>query len=117
EVAEEHLKELQDALQQSPHLEIRIESGDKLANATPECLNLAITGNDRPGIVQELAAVIRHKGANITHLTSKQQSAPNWGSPLFSAVATVTLPAGMQRDVVIDALESITPDVIVDIES
>lgn len=117
DVAEEHLKELQDALQQSPHLEIRIESGDKLANDTPECLNLAITGNDRPGIVQELAAVIRHKGANITHLTSKQQSAPNWGSPLFSAVATVTLPAGMQRDVVIDALESITPDVIVDIES
>ena len=117
EVAEEHLRELQGALDALPQLEIRIESGEALSNDVPEQINLVITGNDRPGIVQELASVIRHKGANITHLTSKQQSAPNWGVPLFSAIATVSLPAGMNRDAVIDALESITPDVIVDIEN
>ena len=75
-----------------------------------------ITGNDRPGIVQELASVIRHKGASITHLNSRQQSAPNWGVPIFSAVATVALPNGMDKDEVIDALESITSDLIVDTE-
>ncbi|HBW97879.1 MAG TPA: glycine cleavage system protein R, partial [Pseudoalteromonas sp.] len=47
---------------------------------------------------------------------SRQQSAPNWGVPIFSAVATVTLPSGMNKEEVIDALESITSDLIVDIE-
>ncbi|MEM0514953.1 ACT domain-containing protein [Pseudoalteromonas sp. YIC-827] len=116
EVAEEHLRELQDSLHSIAHLEIRVESGDLASAASAELINLVITGNDRPGIVQELATVIRHKGANITHLTSKRQSAPNWGVPIFSAMATVSLPAGMSRDVVIEALESITADVIVDIE-
>ena len=75
-----------------------------------------ITGNDRPGIVQELSSVIRHKGASIIHFTSKQQSAPNWGVPLFNAIATVHLPSGLDKSEIINALESITSDVIVDIE-
>ena len=36
--------------------------------------------------------------------------------PIFSAVATVTLPNGMNKDEVIEALESITSDLIVDTE-
>lgn len=117
EVAEEHLQEIQDALCELPGLDVRIESGENLPTQDEsDTLNLIITGNDRPGIVQELATVIRHKGANITHLTSKQRSAPNWGLPIFSAFATVTLPAGMVKENVIDALESITSDLIVDIE-
>jgi glycine cleavage system regulatory protein len=116
EIAEEYLQEIQDALQALPGLDVTFELGE-LAPETPETLNLVITGNDRPGIVQELASVIRHKGANITHLNSRQQSAPNWGVPIFSAFATVTLPSGMHKDNVIEALESITSDLIVDIES
>ncbi|MDW7550327.1 glycine cleavage system protein R [Pseudoalteromonas sp. McH1-7] len=117
EVAEEHLQEIQEALYALPGLEVKIESGEASATqAEPDTLNLVITGNDRPGIVQELATVIRHKGANITHLTSKQRSAPNWGLPIFSAFATVTLPVGMVKENVVDALESITSDLIVDIE-
>ncbi|MEQ3511868.1 ACT domain-containing protein [Pseudoalteromonas sp. BZB3] len=117
-VAEEHLQEIQSALNALPGLEVHIESGDTdVADQTPETLNLVITGNDRPGIVKELSSVIRHKGANITHLNSRQRSAPNWGVPIFSAFATVTLPAGMHKDNVIEALESITSDLVVDIES
>lgn len=117
EIAEEYLQEIQDALKELPGLEVKVELGDlEQESQAPETLNLVITGNDRPGIVQELASVIRHKGANITHLNSRQQSAPNWGVPIFSAFATVTLPSGMQKENVIDALESITSDLIVDIE-
>jgi glycine cleavage system regulatory protein len=36
--------------------------------------------------------------------------------PIFSAVATVSLPNGMNKDEVINALESITSDLIVDVE-
>ncbi|ALU44071.1 glycine cleavage system protein R [Pseudoalteromonas rubra] len=116
EVAEEHLQELQNAVLDIPDLEVRIANGEQTDGTEPETLNLVITGNDRPGIVQELAAVIRHKGANITHLNSKQQSAPNWGVPIFSAFATVSLPAGMLKDNVVEALEAITSDLIVDVE-
>lgn len=116
EVAEEHLQELQNAVLDISGLEVRIANGEQDQSIEPETLNLVITGNDRPGIVQELATVIRHKGANITHLNSKQQSAPNWGVPIFSAFATVSLPAGMIKDNVIEALEAITSDLIVDVE-
>jgi len=113
EVSEEHFQ----ALQNAPKLDVRIETGNtEIEPATREQLNFVITGNDRPGIVQELASVIRHKGANITHLNSRQQSAPNWGVPIFSAVATVTLPNGLNKEEVINALESITSDLIVDVE-
>lgn len=118
EIAETHLQAVQDALFALDGLEVKIESGDSQENTdAPETLNLVITGNDRPGIVKELASVIRHKGANITHLNSRQQSAPNWGVPIFSAFATVSLPLGMCKDNVIDALEAITSDLIVDIET
>ena len=118
EVAEEHLQAFQDALNGLPKLDVRIEKGNtEIEPVELEQLNFVITGNDRPGIVQELANVIRHKGANITHLNSRQRSAPNWGVPIFSAFATVTLPAGMHKDNVIEALEAITSDLIVDIEN
>ncbi|KAF7788716.1 hypothetical protein PRUB_a1762 [Pseudoalteromonas rubra] len=110
------MQELQNAVLDIPELEVRIANGEQTDSTEPETLNLVITGNDRPGIVQELAAVIRHKGANITHLNSKQQSAPNWGVPIFSAFATVSLPAGMLKDNVVEALEAITSDLIVDVE-
>ncbi|NMM42169.1 glycine cleavage system protein R [Pseudoalteromonas arctica] len=116
-VPAEHQQELQDALYGLPQLEVRIETGaHELLDTPAEQLNFVITSNDRPGIIQELAGVLRHKGVNITHLNSKQQSAPNWGLPIFSAVATVTLPSGINKNEVVAALEAITSDLIVDIE-
>ena len=117
EVAEEHLSQLESAVHNIPDLEVKIEAGQEQVSDTSQKLNFVITSNDRPGIVQELSGVLRHKGASILHFTSKQQSAPNWGVPLFSAEATVSLPSGLSKDDVIEALESITSDLIVDVEA
>ncbi len=117
EVPEEHLQALQTALLNIEALEVRTETGNKVEFDKSKHLNFVITGNDRPGIVQELSSVIRHKGANIIHFTSKQQSAPNWGGQLFHAIATVELPLGLNKEEVITALESITTDLIVDVEA
>lgn len=117
EVEEEHLAELSETLHNFPDLEIKIQTSEEDTVAEKShTLNLVITGNDRRGIVQEIASIIRHKGANIIHFTSKQQSAPNWGVPLFNAVATVELASGMNSDDVIEALESYASDLIIDIE-
>lgn len=114
EVPEEQLASLHDSVEALDHVTIE---EDEFAHAEEtEQVNFIITGNDRPGIVNELASVIRHKGANIVHFTSNRQSAPNWGGPLFNVVATVELPNSIDKDVVIEALESLASDLMVDIE-
>lgn len=114
EVPDEQLSPLITALTPIEHVTIE-EDEFELTEGSQE-LNFVITGNDRPGIVNELSAIIKHKGANIVQFTSSQQSAPNWGVPLFNAVATVELPNGMEKEVVVEALESIANDLIIDIE-
>lgn len=115
EIAEENLAALTDELTPIDHVTIEEDEFEAREDIGEE-LNFVITGNDRPGIVNELSSIIKHKGANIVQFNSSQQSAPNWGVPLFNAVATIELPSGMDRDVVVEALESIASDLIIDIE-
>lgn len=116
EVPEEHLFALTTELERMADLDIKIQQGLHSEIHLDKQLQFVITGNDRPGIVRELSSVIKHKGANIIHFESSKQSAPNWGVPLFHAIATVELPAGLNKDEVVKALEAIASDVVVDIE-
>lgn len=117
EVAEQDLTELTSALEKISDLDIKIQHGIASNLHEQQHLKFVITGNDRPGIVRELSSVIKHKGTNIIHFESNKQSAPNWGVPLFNAVATVELPTGVSRDEVVRALEAIATDIVVDIET
>jgi glycine cleavage system regulatory protein len=117
EVAAEHTEALTAALQQMPELDIHVHHGENTQLDEQKLLKFVITGNDRPGIVRELSSVIKHKGTNIVHFESSKQSAPNWGVPLFTAIATVELPNGLNKDEVINALEAIASDVVVDVEN
>lgn len=116
EVPEAALADLVAALQQLTDLDIRVQHGEHSELNKAQQLKFVITGNDRPGIVQELSAILLHKGANIIAFESSRQSAPNWGVPLFNAETTVQLPAGLSRDDLIRALEAIAADIIVDLE-
>lgn len=117
EVADEHLEPLSLALTSMQDLDIKIQQGITTSVNHHKLLKFVITGNDRPGIVRELSSVIKHKGTNIIHFESAKQSAPNWGSPLFHAIATVELPDGLNKDEVVYALEAIATDVVVDVEN
>ena len=117
EVAEQDLPALTAALEQISELDIKIQQGVASTLRTEQQLQFVITGNDRPGIVRELSSVLKHKGSNIIHFESSKQSAPNWGVPLFNAIATVELSAGISRDEVVRALEAIATDIVVDIET
>lgn len=116
EVAEPDLANLTRALQQLPDLDIKVQHGEQTELDKNQQLRFVVTGNDRPGIVQELSSILSHKGANIVAFESNKQSAPNWGVPLFHAEATVQLPAGLHRDEVTQALEAIATDIVVDLE-
>ncbi|MCA1929000.1 ACT domain-containing protein [Rheinheimera sp.] len=116
EVPEEHVFALTTELERMSDLDIKIQQGLNSEVHPDKQLQFVITGNDRPGIVRELSSVMKHKGANIIHFESSQQSAPNWGVPLFHAIATVELPAGLNKDEVVKALEAIASDVVVDVD-
>ncbi len=117
ELDEAELPALQTTLQSIPNLMVTLVSGETCQQEKSRQLNLAITANDRPGIVQELSTVLKYKGSNIVHFSSRQQSAPNWGAPIFNAIATVQLANGVDKDQVVKALEALTADIIVDVDS
>lgn len=116
EIAEEHIAELGQALQNVDGLKIEVHDSFTSDITENKEIEFVITGNDRKGIVQELSAIIHHKGASIVNFTSSRQAAPNWGGGLFHAVATVSLPAGMEPDVIADALEQLATDIVVDLD-
>ncbi len=75
-----------------------------------------VMGNDRPGIVRELAAAIVEAGGNVEELTSNLESAPHAGHPVFHATGAVTLTPPASRQSLSTALESLSPDLSVTIE-
>lgn len=115
-VPENKLAALQAELNVLEGMQISTHLCDALESKPAQEIEFVITGNDRKGIVQELSAVINHKGANIVSFVSSHQTAPNWGGELFHAVAKVSLPEGMDSDVIVSALEEIASDIIVDVE-
>jgi glycine cleavage system transcriptional repressor len=49
---------------------------------------------DQPGIVARVTEILRRHGANVEELSSRVESAPFAGTPLFLLDAVVTLPKG-----------------------
>ena len=77
---------------------------------------MTVTGNDRPGIVHEVASILRQLEINVADLTTGCEPAPHSGAPLFYAHALVALPDGLAMDDLITALESLSDDLVVDID-
>ncbi|AWB67304.1 amino acid-binding protein [Saccharobesus litoralis] len=103
------------ALRQSGYTLDIVESSPN-NEAQQACHVIAITGNDRPGIVKEVSSAIAKLGANVVRLNSKTSPAPNWGGELFHAEVEVKLSSD-DLDQVKESLEQLADDLIVDINS
>jgi glycine cleavage system regulatory protein len=77
---------------------------------------IELVGQDRPGIVREIAAVLAANGINVEELTSERSSAPMSGEPLFKARALLLLPEGCDTAALQRELERIAADLLVEIE-
>ncbi len=53
---------------------------------------IRVTGVDRPGIVQRVAAVLAGRGVNVASLESRLAFAPESGTPMFILEAALTNP-------------------------
>jgi len=78
-------------------------------------ITVDVVGNDRPGIVREMAAAISNAGANVEELTTGLESAPMSGHPMFRAHGLISIEEGADIDGLTRAIESLGGDLTVDV--
>ncbi|MFZ1286284.1 MAG: ACT domain-containing protein [Candidatus Phosphoribacter sp.] len=79
-------------------------------------LTISLLGQDRPGIVHQLSAVLAGHGVSILELSTETRDAPMAGGVLFEARATVAAPDDLPAQTLTSALEAIGDELMVDIE-
>jgi glycine cleavage system regulatory protein len=96
-------------------LEVRIAPSFEESGSPGEDFYFGLVGQDRPGIVREVTAVLSRLDANIetfkTWITAESQS----GIPLFNVEARLRLPPGLKANAVQAALEDISAEIMVDV--
>lgn len=96
-------------------LEVRITPALEAAAAEGETVRFGLVGQDRPGIVHQVTAVLSRLGANIEDFDTRLSVEPHSGAPLFHMEARLRLPAGLSADQVQAALEDISAEIMVDV--
>jgi glycine cleavage system regulatory protein len=96
-------------------LEVRIAPALEGAGALGEALELSLVGQDRPGIVRQVTAILSGLDVNIETFDTRISAEPHSGAPLFHMDARLRLPAGLQAGGVQAALEDISAEIMVDI--
>jgi glycine cleavage system regulatory protein len=75
---------------------------------------MEILGQDRPGIISQITAVLARHRVNVEELESECVSAPMSGEPMFQARARLGIPQGCDTGAVRRDLEKIASDLMVD---
>lgn len=81
-VPDEHYRSLCEALVMLPGLTVSFAEG-QLSPQPAHQVMLSVTGNDRPGIVHEVASILRQLNINVADLTTGCEPAPHSGAPLL----------------------------------
>jgi glycine cleavage system regulatory protein len=76
---------------------------------------LELTGDDRVGIVRDVARILAERGVNVEDLESTVSSAPMSGEPLFSARAVLRVPTGLPLADLRASLETLGSELMVDL--
>jgi glycine cleavage system regulatory protein len=96
-------------------LEVRLAPAVAEPAPAGEALQFGLVGQDRPGIVDQVTAVLSGLSANIETFRTWIDAEPHSGMALFHMDARLRLPAGLKADQVQAALEAISAEVMVDI--
>lgn len=113
--ADELLRALQHLEADGLRVIVHTERGVEAVAAGAVAL-LELVGQDRPGILRSVSAVLAAHGVNVEELASERVSAPMGGGTLFQARATVLVPAGVTLAAVRADLEKIATDLMVDLK-
>jgi glycine cleavage system regulatory protein len=107
---------LERALRALPDLTTTVTRG--AGSEEPETavvMSLELLGDDRPGIVREVAGTLARLEVNIDELVTERYSAPHAGTMMFQASARLLLPPRLDPAVVRRALEAIASELMVEL--
>jgi glycine cleavage system regulatory protein len=100
-------------------LEVRVapavEGPGGAADAAGEALEFGLVGQDRPGIVRQVTAVLSNLDVNIETFETHVSAEPHSGAPLFHMDARLRLPPGLSAVRVQAALEAISAEIMIDV--
>ncbi|RAK64288.1 glycine cleavage system protein R [Phenylobacterium kunshanense] len=116
-LAPDRVEALRDAVRavDAKGLEVRIAAAVEADGAPGEALHLSLVGQDRPGIVRQVTAVLSGLDVNIEAFDTKITAEPHSGAPLFHMDADLRLPPGLSAAGVQAALEAISAEIMVDL--
>ncbi|MDN5798089.1 MAG: ACT domain-containing protein [Intrasporangium sp.] len=101
-------------------LEVSAHPGAEAEQAEPaegaERLTIDVLGNDRPGIVHDVSAVLAEAGLSIERMSTESRDAPMAGGRLFEAHVVVRVPSSVDLAAVRAGLERLATELLVDIE-
>jgi len=80
-------------------------------------LTLDLTGNDHPGIVHDVSAVLSRHGLSIDTITTDARDAPMAGGMIFEAHVVARVPPSSDPAAVRAALEELATEIMVDISA
>jgi len=118
EVPSNSAAKLEDALSALDKKGIDVTVHKAAASAVPSGTHaqLELTGLDHTGIVLEVTRTLARQGVSIDEFSSSISRGSMGAEPMFSAKADIILPDGLGIDDLRNALETITADIMVDIE-
>lgn len=98
-------------------LDVRVAiAGSRAGTGTSSLVTLRLVGQDRPGIIKEIASALAARDVSIEELETSTASAPMSAEKLFEATATLRLPPEVTTDQLCDALEAIANELMVDLD-
>jgi len=106
---------LTDKLTQLEGLQISLQDGEPQATSE-HLVKFLVTANDRQGIVKEISDCLLSHSVNVLQMETHRSHAPNWGGELFGAEIIAELPESMSEDQLQQQLESLSDDLVVDME-
>lgn len=114
---QENHRLLTDSCAKISDLSITLSPCETFDNNKTQTALVKVTANDRKGIVSDITSALKRFEINIVEMNTECSSAPNWGSPVFSAEVNITKPDSVDLDEVKDAIENISDDLMVEIEA
>jgi glycine cleavage system regulatory protein len=94
-----------------------VVQGGAAAEVVGDRLTLEVVGNDRPGIVRDITAVVAAHGINIEELTTGVSSGSFSGELLFKATALLRAPDAAAVEAMRVGLEQLGNELMVDIQA
>ncbi len=96
-------------------LRVIVDRGAPASASAQPAMHIELLGLDRPGLVQEVSALLASHRVNVEELVTGRTAAANSGDPMFHADIRVVIPGTVDVSAVRDDLERLAGDLMVEI--